>query len=242
MQDPAIANILHKVIADGGIVIEGAHVDVDGDPLVTCYRHGWIHADAIEDETSREKKTSYKFASPLHATYISWSMIPPVFECSFETVKEMAFALLKKFNRSQLLSPAHMGETRRDKPHEARYQFEFYRVLKAATGGGFVVAPEFHTAVGAPRGRIDFFIPGKKWGIEFLRDGTDGTLVEHGYRFIGGAYSLWLASNEMVDYIVLDCRTDRPKKSYPSRSFLNILHTSENDLFSRYQKPLPCCV
>jgi len=69
-----------------------------------------------------------------------------------------------------------------------------------------LAAPEF----GSGEGRIDFFIPGVKWGFEFLKNGD--RLQQHLSRFVKGAvpgaYGKWLRSGVMEDYIVLDFRDE----------------------------------
>jgi hypothetical protein len=127
----------------------------------------------------------------------------------------MMLSILKAFNPSQLSSPSRIGVAFSDRPIEARYQFELYRGLFAATGGGVRICPELYTAPGARKGCIDFFIPEKKWGIELIREGTP-SLSEHSSCFgLGNKYGAWLTSNDMVDYIILDCRTDIPPSPNP---------------------------
>jgi len=42
-----------------------------------------------------------------------------------------------------------------------------------------------------------------------VRDGKD--LYEHGFRFdVTGAYRTWLPTNDMLDYLLLDFRGNRP--------------------------------
>lgn len=99
---------------------------------------------------------------------------------------------------------------------EAQYQDEFYRSLFSVTAGNVRISPEFASAKGADVvGRIDFFIPVAKWGIEITRDGN--RLSEHNSRFDNlGAYGAWLRSGDMTDYTLLDCRTSVPRKCHPS--------------------------
>jgi len=47
---------------------------------------------------------------------------------------------------------------------EAQFQDEFYHACAAYMNNSVVSFPEF----GMRCGRIDFFIPSKKWGIELL--------------------------------------------------------------------------
>jgi len=66
--------------------------------------------------------------------------------------------------------------------------------------------------IGNASGRVDFYIPVKKWGVELLRDGD--RLENHSSRFTGtGAY----AKMEFEDYIILDFRTTSPQKPHPGQ-------------------------
>jgi hypothetical protein len=108
-----------------------------------------------------------------------------------------------------------------DLPPEAQYQDEYYRSLLAVTCGNVRISPEFASARGAKvAGRIDFFIPGVKWGFEITREGD--LLKNHASRFkADGAYSKWLKDGDMTDYVLLDCRRTTPKPPIRLR-YLNI--------------------
>jgi hypothetical protein len=204
LQKAGVATVFRKLLTHGSIIASGNH-DED-----FCHRWGWMHSEQLSG------KTCYMFPSPLHAMYVSWRLIPTTIPCPFVTIRDMTFSILKEFNPSQLSSPSRIGVAFSDSPMEARYQFEFYRGLFAATGGGVHICPELFTAPGARKGRIDFFIPEKKWGIELIQEGTPSSLSEHSSRFgLGSKYGVWLASNDMVDYFILDCRTDTPRSSNP---------------------------
>lgn len=202
LQKAGVATVFRELLIEGSITRDG-DVDVD-----FCHRRGWMHSELDSG------KTCYTFPSPLHATYISWRLIPSNVQCPYATVQEMAFTILKKFNPSQLSSPSRIGVAFSDRPLEARYQSEFYRGLFAATGGGVRICPELFTERGARQGgRINFYIPATKWGIELLREGSG--LAEHSSRFsLHGKYGVWLTSNLMIDYIILDCRTSIPSKPH----------------------------
>jgi hypothetical protein len=209
MQKPGVATVFRKLLT-GQYIIASGNNDED-----FCHRRGWMQSGEYQE------KTCYTFSSPLHALYISWRLIPTVINCPYGTVQEMTFSILKKFSPSQLSSPSRIGVAFSDRPLEARYQYEFYRGLFSATGGCVRICPELFTAPGARRGCIDFFIPEKKWGIEFIREGKPHTLSEHSSRFgPGSKYGAWLDSNDMVDYIILDCRTDWPESVNPCNCIL----------------------
>jgi len=217
LQDPDIAAVFRELLVKGNVTGKQSKMT---EAVNTCHRRGWIHAGLKSDETS------YILASPLHAIYLSWKLLPVSVEFPYKTVRDMTFAIIKTFNPSQLSSLSHIGEDSTDRPVEARYQYEFYRGVSKATGGGVAVCPEILSARGARKGRLDLFIPSHKWGIEFTREGGD--LARHDSRFgFTGAYGEWLSSGDVVDYILLDCRTSMPKKSHPSKVLL--LHQTAHD-------------
>jgi hypothetical protein len=208
LQTHGVMAVFRELLLTGSI--ERNKVD---DDVEYCHRHGWIQSDFIHPTVY------YTFPSPLHATYISWQLIPREIDCPFADVRDMTFSILKKFVPSQLSAPTHIGCEFTERPLEARYAYEFYRGLFEATHGGVRICPELLSKSGAPDGRIDFFIPGQKWGLELTREGNG--LAEHSSRFrLGGKYGVWLTSNDMVDYIILDCRVKKPRDPHPSKLIL----------------------
>jgi hypothetical protein len=206
LKDPNIAAVFRELLMQGTVMRKP---DVMDDAVNSC--HGrWIHAEM------NSGNICYMFSSPLHGMYISWMLLPAVVECPFETVRDMTFAIIKKLDPSQQLSPFRIGEDSTDRPLEARYQYEFYRGVFAATGGGVNICPELLSAYGARKGHIELFVPNKKWGIELTWEGNG--LVGRDCRFgFSGAYGKWLSSDGMIDYILLDCRTTMPEKPHPGK-------------------------
>ena len=133
--------------------------------------------------------------------------LSPLFELSLETIS--------KFKPSQLRTLRRVASETTNPP-EAQYQDEFYNSLLFVTSGNVRISPEYASAKGARRaGRIDFFVPIVKWGIEITRNGN--RLIEYAARFTdSGAYGVWLKSQDMKDYILLDCRTGIPRDPHPS--------------------------
>ena len=140
--------------------------------------------------------------------------MPSTNEIPYETVLQLAIAVIGKFNPSQLSDPERrVGDSSTACPPEAQYQQEFYRAFVDVVGPAYT-SPEYGTERGAHKGRIDFFIRSKKWGIGLLRDGSN--LQEHSSRFgEEGAYGMWIPSNAMVDYLILDFRSNRPQVAHP---------------------------
>jgi hypothetical protein len=64
---------------------------------------------------------------------------------------------------------------------------------------------------GTPKGRIDFFIRSKKWGVELLREGD--RLHEHNSRFTTSEYGTWVQDGSMKAYILIDFRSKKPTKA-----------------------------
>jgi len=98
---------------------------------------------------------------------------------------------------------------------EAQWGDELYRCLVKTTGGKCALRSEF---LFSAQGKINIFIPSKKWGIEILY-GSD-RLAEHEARFArGGKYSNW---DLLTDYIILDFRLN----SRPSSAVISKWYTS----------------
>lgn len=107
-----------------------------------------------------------------------------------------------------------MGELRTlRKPKESHYQMEFYRAMSELLDRKCFVSSEW-TGRSNRKGRVDFFIPKKKWAIELLADFN--RLDQHLDRFLPGPqgkYHSWIVSNEVTDYIVINLTHETKKKS-----------------------------
>jgi hypothetical protein len=93
------------------------------------------------------------------------------------------------------------------RPIEAQYQDEFYRSFNAAVGRGVPIDSKWARILD---GRVDFWIPEKKWAVELLTD-HDG-IVEHCDRFnsLDGQYRPWIDSGKIEDWIIIDCAMSLP--------------------------------
>lgn len=91
-------------------------------------------------------------------------------------------------------------------PVESQYQDEFYGAFNRVAGRGVPIASEWSRTID---GRIDFYIPEKRWAVELLRDHSN--IGEHVSRFkTGGTYYPWLQEKMVEDWIVIDCATTLP--------------------------------
>ncbi|KAG8777111.1 hypothetical protein FRC15_011526 [Serendipita sp. 397] len=164
----------------------------------------------------------YDFASPLIRQLWSWHLLPDAdYQLPYSDLFSFVEATVALFRPSQLTGSDRRVGASDHRPPEAQYQIEYYRCVHQIADGNVGISPEYAAAVGSRAGRIDFFIPSKKWGIELTRDGSK--LNDHASRFeASGAYGQWLATSDMVDYVLLDFRHTKPKQSYPG--IMNLYH------------------
>jgi hypothetical protein len=210
MNQPDVVALLRKLLRNGVVDEETDKGDVEA--IHKCHRFGWIHASSTVDE----ENVHYAFPSPLHAACISWRLKPTNNMPGFPSLFDLALQAISRFKPSQLQLPIHRVNhtVSADKPPEAQYQDEFYHSIFSVTGGNVHLSPEFASAREADvAGRIDFFIPVVKWGIEITREGS--RLADHNSHFAeSGAYGAWLTAGDMVDYIFLDCCTSIPQNKH----------------------------
>ena len=130
------------------------------------------------------------------------------FDCA--DILELVINVISIFSPHVLSTPQDAGPGRVQRLQEAQYQDEFYRCCYTYSNSSLITFPEF----GIANGRVDFYIPAKKWGVELLRDGNQ--LAQHSGRFSSqtGSYGTTLP---LSDYIILDCRTTFPAVSQPRK-------------------------
>ncbi|KAG8986650.1 hypothetical protein FRB94_003146 [Tulasnella sp. JGI-2019a] len=221
---PAQARVSRDLIANGSLIREIGNVEEE---LNQCFRRGWVHSELTSDEAHIQ----FAMASPLHASYVSWSLLESDTSLPYASVLDMAIAVIERFKPSQLALSLHrLGAAFARRPPEAQYQDEFYRAHFAVTTGTIRISPEFASAQGAAvHGQIDFFVPATKRGVKITRDGSK--IEEYSARFVSGdAHGTWLTSGDMADYILLDCRLTRPEKSHPM--IKNLYHVVFKDNYT----------
>ncbi|KAK2462631.1 hypothetical protein APHAL10511_005364 [Amanita phalloides] len=212
-----VTEVFRRLLKDGAIQVSRGY---DDPAIRTCHRRGWIYAKRVTIDGLRSS-LFYVFASPLHAVVLSWMLDPTDDMPDFQSPLDLCTTVISKFNPSQLKSPMrHVGACFSERPPEAHYQDEFYRCLFDLTHGSVSISPEFATAQKVRKaGRIDFFIPRVRWGIELTRDGD--RLNEHALRFgANGAYGKWMEDGHMTKYILLDFRTRNVSDPHPNIPFL----------------------
>jgi hypothetical protein len=122
--------------------------------------------------------------------------------------------LMRLFKPSLLKDPPRRPDGLKYLPSESAYQVEFYRV---AASQDIALSAGFGKLGSKGSGAIDFFLPAKKWGFEFLANGKK--ILGHIRRFENtGQYRSWIDQGVMLGYVIIDCRTTVPKASYPGLS------------------------
>ncbi|KAL5478279.1 hypothetical protein ACEPAI_2463 [Sanghuangporus weigelae] len=190
--------------------------------LDQCVKRGWLHTDMVRNNDGTES-VGYFFASSLHQWFVEWKL----FSCRASPIPVQTNLLEFVLGIIRLFDPVILSEERRigpaciQRPPEAQYQDEFYRCSYKYSSGSCLSFPEFGTA----EGRVDFYVPSKKWGIELLRDGNQ--LEEHSGRFLQtGSYGRTL---EIDEFIVLDFRSSRPQLAHPHLQ--NLYHVVFEDVY-----------
>jgi hypothetical protein len=201
---PEALVILRETLLNGNV-----KRDLERPGIKECYQRGWLHSESLKKDGS---EIVLIFPSRLHAKYVEHyhtsSSVPFPF-AKFPTIEKLAEAALRKFSPTQLLSNSEvLGTGALVRPVEAIYQDEFYRSLFRILGFSAKISSEWS---GDKRGRIDFLLPEARWGIEVLRDGD--RLRDHCERFVGnGSYTPWINDGRLVDWLIIDCRTSKPRR------------------------------
>ena len=245
LSSPSCLNLLRELVSAGyfSVVDRDRVKDMPHDERVENAHemrlNGYVYVSSTASEDPYEPVTM-QVASPLHRAWFSSRLqrgkpLPPI-ASSLDTLWKQ---VLSGFSAAALGNPNRTPVSKRNASFvEAQYQEEFYRSLYSLTGGACCISPEYGGKTSFPKkGRIDFFISNMGWGIELLRDGDriDG----HVSRFQeGGAYHPWLASGDMKEYVILDCRKTIPSK--PSSLCLLIPRCILTEIVCRCGSPFPC--
>ncbi|KAF7882078.1 hypothetical protein EAF00_011594 [Botryotinia globosa] len=175
------------------------------DALAFCYKMGFLHAEYVKHGNGSNEVT-YIFASPIHRRIAYRRLIPgpPAGSISDTiTLQQACLNAIERFSPSVLhnRSPSSnincQSITNWGIP-EAVFQDEMYCCLNRELHNLPILSEYAETK----DGRIDFFIFGKRWGIEILQSGNIGRLEEYADRFkAGGKYHKW---GILEDYIILN--------------------------------------
>jgi hypothetical protein len=201
------AQAMRALLLHGSIDPRDKSIDADiQSDLEYGYKLGFVNKDEAD---------LYTFASPLHQQLWSWHLPPQIdYQLPFQDLLSFVKDTVSCFRLTQLDASDHrVGSANHP---EAQYQEEYSRCVHKLTEGNVRISPEYAAAAVSRPGRIHFFIPSKKWGIELTRDGS--RLDEHNSRFADeGAYGQWLGSSNMDDYVLLDFCSTKPIKAHPGK-------------------------
>ena len=208
LQNASFAKVFREVIQTGGVVVPEVLDQLGEVPgktaLRKCFEFGWLYNEAIGPT-----EVLYTFPSPLHMRYIQLRLLGNLDGgiISENNIVAFVIAVIRKFIPLNLSARRTFGATIQSTP-EAQFQDEFYRACISHTNNCVLSFPEF----GNKRGRIDFLIPMKKWGIELLRNGD--RLNAHATRFTTGEYGQWISDHKINDYAIVDFRTTLPRSNH----------------------------
>jgi hypothetical protein len=174
---------------------------------MNAYRNGWLFSYA------NDNIATYGLPSPLHTAYLSDILDPRSFEHPYKSLQHLCVDVLRGFKPSQLFTPyRRAGLLTPETATDARYHDEFYRSMHDLLRGAVIMTPEFITRTSSDGvGRIDFFLPADAWGIELTRHSE-----LHAYSDIFGPNGAY-RDPELKDYILLDCRPNRPGLPHPRK-------------------------
>jgi len=223
LQTPSVAHILRTALRENVIVDTMFSEAEESKALRLCFAQGWLHTEKCV--SNNREIVGYFFASRLHRLFVEWKLSgqnPPIL-IEAPSLLEFAIQIVKRFSPLNLSCPRSVGPYYFQTLPEAQYQNEFYRCCYDLTAGSLTTLPEFGTG----DGRVDFYIPSKKWGVELLRDGQ--LLEQHNHRFAPmGQYGRTL---DISEYIVLDFRTKRVVQAHPK--LVRLFHVVFSDNYHK---------
>ncbi|PYH84181.1 hypothetical protein BO82DRAFT_304933 [Aspergillus uvarum CBS 121591] len=193
-----------------------------------CYLNGWIHKTLVCDTPNSVGKEYVVLPSRLHEKWVERHIgnEKALLGARFGTLQSLCIAALSRFS---VMSLRHCSEGKKlssgtgCRPVEAQYQDEFYKAFGSIAGRAVPIPSEWSRT---KDGRVDFYIPEKKWAIEFLRDHRD--IDKHVSRFHkGGAYYDWLQEGRIQEWIVINCATTLHTKVHPEPNLIHAIFLAD---------------
>ncbi|KAG8857508.1 hypothetical protein FRC20_000266, partial [Serendipita sp. 405] len=190
-------------------------------PLRRCLERGWLFSERADGGNVK-----YRFASQLHERYTEWLLLRREDPIKDPNLRTFVINVIKNFSPQNLQTRGDLRTSSSPQSiPEAQFQQEFYRACAIYTRGCVTNFPECGTA----KGRIDYFIRSKKWGVEILRNGV--RILEHDSRFTTGEYGEWIKDGKMDDFIMIDFRSNKPTK----RDIKNLIYVVSTDSWETLQ-------
>ncbi|KIM24926.1 hypothetical protein M408DRAFT_228604 [Serendipita vermifera MAFF 305830] len=197
-------------------------------PLRRCLEKGWLFSERADGGMVK-----YRFASQLHELFTEWLLLRREYLIKDSTIQAFVLKVIEHFSPQNLQTRGDLSSSSTPQSiPEAQFQQEFYRACGIYTGNCVTTFPECGTA----KGRIDFFIRSKKWGVEVLRDGHK--LYDHSSRFTTGEYGKWIKTGKMDDYIMIDFRSEMPNQAVDINNLLYVVSTDNWNSVKIYDQNL----
>ncbi|KAL4970219.1 uncharacterized protein BDV14DRAFT_186686 [Aspergillus stella-maris] len=204
---PEAAATLSTILEEGNMLFKSEDIGMQA-----CYQNGWVNRITVGTHLTADIAV---LPSRLHEKYIEFIIgresrsLP----AKFTRLDDLCLAVLGNFSTINLRHAAEgkkISTAAKHTPIEAQYQDEFYRSFNLLAGRGVPICSEWSRT---RDGRVDFYIPEKKWAIELLRD--HDRVHEHVSRFkVGGSYYSWVEEGLIDDWIIIDCATSLPASGY----------------------------
>ncbi|KAL4737754.1 hypothetical protein BDV11DRAFT_216432 [Aspergillus similis] len=199
-----------------------------------CYVKGWLHRTLVpEDKTGKEK-----YVLP----WVEWILSKQNIRLNskYDSLRELCVDILKEFSAATLRHTAAgkiLTSAAHYKPLEAAYEDEYYRCFNVVAGRGVPICSEWSRT---KDGRVDFWIPEKKWAVELLRE--EDRIHEHISRFQeGGRYHSWITDGMISDWIIINCATSLPTRCYSEPNLMHAVFTSnweDLQIFDNEKSPI----
>ncbi|KAE8352425.1 hypothetical protein BDV28DRAFT_135151 [Aspergillus coremiiformis] len=204
---PEAAGTLSKILEEGSV-----RFTIDDVGMQKCYQRGWVHRMSVGQFITHDVVV---LPSRLHEKWLEFiiGQATRPLPARFNQLDTLCLAVLSKFSTMNLrhaVQGKKISTAGKCRPMEAQYQDEFYRSFNLLAGRGVPICSEWSRT---SDGRVDFYIPEKRWAIELLRD--HDRVNEHISRFKeGGKYFPWLKENMVEDWIIIDCASSPPTSGY----------------------------
>jgi hypothetical protein len=95
LQKPPIAHIFSNILRESSIVRSEPTTEEYDPALLECFHKGWLHANE-----SRDSKTVYIFASPLHQMFVEWKLqdYAPIIPFESNSILQLMLKVIAAFS------------------------------------------------------------------------------------------------------------------------------------------------
>ncbi|KAL2808384.1 hypothetical protein BJX63DRAFT_439458 [Aspergillus granulosus] len=202
-------------------------------PMHQCYINGWLHKAILQVPGDTCEKEIYTLPSRLHEKWAEWilgdpqSHLDPKYNClqtlCADVLEQFSACSLRHTTDGRSITSAELF-----RPLEAAYLDEFYRPFTEIARKGATITSEWSRT---KDGRVDLWIPEKKWAVEMLREGD--RVEDHIRRFHpNGRYYSWIMEGMILEWIIINCTTKLPTRSHPEK---NLIHAVFSEKWTHLQ-------